>query len=105
MAEDQDKLKQAQAALQVIKAVADAIHSLGVVPAGVLYAHLMGVMTLEDFQFTIRVLKATRLVAEKNHLLYWTEPDVGLEVGGILNVEDLPQDVIDQLVPVGKVRN
>ena len=63
--------KKQQAALEIIKAVADTIKELGSVPSGHLYAQLMGHLTLDQYNQIIGVLKNTGLVSESNHLLTW----------------------------------
>jgi hypothetical protein len=55
-------------------AVAEAIRELGSVPSGHLYAQLMDKMSLETYTAVIQVLKNTKLVEEKNHLLTWIGP-------------------------------
>lgn len=60
--------------LNTIRAVADTIRELKTVPNGVLYAQLMGVMDLAQYDKIIGILKRTGLVKETNHLLEWIEP-------------------------------
>jgi hypothetical protein len=60
-----------QAAVQIVLSVADAIKDLGSVPSGHLYAHLMGQMTLDDYNFIIGTLKEAGVVEETNYLLTW----------------------------------
>lgn len=62
-------------AFAVTVAVAGAIRELGSVPAGTAYAHLMGHLSLEQFDAIIAVLVKQGLVRrEPNHLLVWTGP-------------------------------
>ena len=51
--------------------VADAIRELGEVPSGELYAHLMGVLNIEQYNGIIAVLKQSGLVSESRHMLTW----------------------------------
>lgn len=60
-----------QAALQIVKAVADAIRELGQVPSGELYARLMDKISLADYEFIISTLKSAGVVSESNNLLTW----------------------------------
>ena len=62
------------AAITAIKAIADAIRELGEVPSGHLYAHLMGKMSLADYNKVIGILKGATLVSESGNLLKWTGP-------------------------------
>ena len=63
------------AAVETMKAVADAIRSLGEVPSGHLYANLVGQLSLAQFEQIIGILKRAGLVREKGHLLTWLEPE------------------------------
>ena len=58
-------------AIQIIKAVADAIKEVGRIPNGHLYAQLLGVMTLGQYQSIIGTLKGAGLIEEKNNELIW----------------------------------
>lgn len=62
------------AALNSIKAVADTIRELGEVPSGHLYAQLMPVLGLHEYERIIDILKRAGLVRESNNLLTWVEP-------------------------------
>ena len=66
-----------KATMGIIAAVGDCIRELGEVPAGHLYARLMGAMTLEQFQKIIGVLVNCRVVKNENHLLTWVGPQKG----------------------------
>lgn len=65
--------EQAKAALKVTMAVADAIKELGTVPAGELYAQVMGHMSLDGFNSLINLLTRgeTPLVRREGDLLVW----------------------------------
>ena len=75
-------MKETDAALQIIRVVADAIreitinnsNGLGGVPSGHLYARLMPTFTLAQYESVIGVLKRAGLVTDKNHLLVWVGP-------------------------------
>ena len=55
--------------------VADAIQELGSVPAGHLYAAVMGHMSLETFEGIVGVLVGAKLVRrDASHLLTWIGP-------------------------------
>jgi hypothetical protein len=67
--------EQVRAALEVTRAVAEAIRDLGEVPSGHLYARLLGTLSLEQYEAIIGVLKRTRLVEEdSSHVLRWIGP-------------------------------
>ena len=65
--------EQAKAAIKITMAVADTIKELGTVPAGVLYAQLMGHMSLDSFNSLLNLM--TRgdkpLVKRNGDLLVW----------------------------------
>lgn len=65
--------QQMNAAVQITKAVADAIRELKEVPSGHLYAQLMGSMSLETYNMIIQTLRGAGLVSEQNHVLYWNQ--------------------------------
>ena len=64
-------LNQMEAGLKAAQAIAEAIRELGRVPAGHLYATVMGTLTLEQFEQITGILKGAGLVEEKNHELIW----------------------------------
>lgn len=67
--------EQTKSALSLVTAVGDAIHDLGSVPSGHLYARLMGHLTLSQYQSIIDLLKRAELVKEDGmHLLTWIGP-------------------------------
>ncbi len=69
------KTSEAIAAVRVAHAVAETIRELGQVPSGHLYARLMGVMELHQFEQVIDLLIEARLVErDRSHLLRWVGP-------------------------------
>lgn len=53
-------------------AISEAIRALGSVPSGKLYASVMGVMSLEQFNKVVDILKEAGVVREsQQHLLTW----------------------------------
>lgn len=66
--------QQQQAAVQLIRVIADAIRDLGEVPSGHLYARVMEHMDLNTYNAIVGILKRARLVKERNYLLTWTGP-------------------------------
>lgn len=68
---ESDLKKKLDAAIAIMKAVADAIKELGSVPSGHLYARLMSCMTLEEYNKIISMLKEAGVVKEENFLLTW----------------------------------
>jgi hypothetical protein len=60
------------AALQVVRIVADAIRELGTVPSGVLYAHLAGKFTLDQYEAIIGILKRAGVISvTPAHVIHW----------------------------------
>jgi hypothetical protein len=66
---------QQQAAVETIRAVADALRELKEVPSGHLYARLMGHTSLQSYELIISTLKSAGLVTEQNHLLTWVNQE------------------------------
>ena len=66
--------EQVKAALDTLRAVAEAIRQLKQIQSGYLYAQLMGHMDLATYEKIIGHLKRAGLVKEENHLLTWIEP-------------------------------
>jgi len=65
------------AAVRAVAAIAEAIRELGQVPAGHLYAKLMGSMSLDQFEKIISILvKAGLVKRDASHLLHWVGPAV-----------------------------
>jgi hypothetical protein len=62
---------QAEAALQILVALAEAIRDLGTVPAGHLYAQVMGQLDLPSFDAAIGQLIGAGLIERDGHLLKW----------------------------------
>lgn len=60
-----------EGALPVYRAVADAIKAMGAVPAGHLYAVLMGKLDLNTFNKIIGTLTGAGVVERKGDLLIW----------------------------------
>ena len=63
--------EQVSAAIRTTQAVAEAIRELKEVPSGQLYARLMSVLSLSQYNQIIDVLKKAGVVSESNHLLKW----------------------------------
>lgn len=71
----QTSTNQVKAAASAIFALAEAIRELRSVPAGTLYATVLGHMDLATFDSFIARLCGSGLVRrEPNHLLVWTGP-------------------------------
>tara|TARA_Y100000310_G_scaffold338575_1_gene428584 strand:+ start:1160 stop:1372 length:213 start_codon:yes stop_codon:yes gene_type:complete len=60
-----------EAAIKLLRSVAEAIRDLGEVPSGELYARLMEFLSLDEYNKVIGVLKKTGLITETNYLLKW----------------------------------
>jgi hypothetical protein len=68
-----------KAALEVTLAITESIRELGEIPAGHLYAPLMGLMSLATFESILRTLKNAGLVSESPaHLLTWIGPKLAV---------------------------
>ena len=64
--------KQIAAAAGMAAAIAEAIRGMGSVPSGLIYAHLMGQMSLESYEAILALLIRSGVVRrEPSHLLVW----------------------------------
>jgi len=61
------------ASLNAIKAIADTIKELGVVPSGQLYGTLVGVMDLNTYESFVSRLVGAGLVKKNGNMLVWVE--------------------------------
>ena len=69
------RTSEALAAVRVAHAIAETIRELGEVPSGHLYARVMGVMDLRQYEQVIGLLIDARLVERApSHLLRWIGP-------------------------------
>ena len=66
--------EQLRAYLDALLALCEAIRALGSVPSGVLYAHVMGVMSIDAYASAVATMKGAGLVVEEAHVLRWTGP-------------------------------
>ncbi len=67
--------EQKKAALEAVLAISDAIHDLGEVPNGHLYAQVMGYLTLDQYMQILGILKRAGVIEESvAHVLRWTGP-------------------------------
>lgn len=74
MTVDQNKAK-VEAALELVRAVAEMIREVGRIPSGELYALLMGKMTLETYEKMIRMMISENLIRQdRSHMLVWIGP-------------------------------
>ena len=60
-----------KAGIETVKATAEAIRDLGTVPSGHLYARVMGVLSLDQYNQIIGLLKKHGLIEESYHELKW----------------------------------
>lgn len=66
---------QLKAQVRAAAAIGEAIRDLGRVPAGHLYAHLMGKLTLDQFDGLVGALVQAKLVERtRDHELIWIGP-------------------------------
>ena len=63
--------KQVAAQLRIVAAIGEAIKDLGSVPSGHLYARVMGILSLDQYNQVIGILKKQGLIEEKSHELTW----------------------------------
>jgi transcriptional regulator CtsR len=63
--------KQVSAAINTIKAIADAIRDLETVQSGVLYARVMNYLSLQEYEHVIQILVDGEIITKKNHELKW----------------------------------
>jgi len=66
--------EQARTFLDVAAVIGEIIRELGNVPAGHLYARVMGQINLDQFNMVIGILVAANLVSQRNHELTWVGP-------------------------------
>ena len=71
---DNSKAAQVRAAMTILTVVSEAIRDLKEVPSGVLYANVISVLSLEQYNKAIELLKGAEMVTEQNHLLRWIGP-------------------------------
>lgn len=65
------------AALVILMALCETIREAGSCPSGVLYASLLGRISLPSYEAAIGALKGAGLVAESaSHILSWIGPEV-----------------------------
>jgi hypothetical protein len=73
-----NSMSQVEAALQAVRvahAVAEVIRNVGEIPSGHLFAQVMGVMDLRQYEQVIDLLVDARLVERMpSHLLRWIGP-------------------------------
>lgn len=65
-----------KAGFNIILAVTEAIREARELPSGTLYALLCGKMDLPTYERMIQILKNTKLVEEKAHMLRWIGPEI-----------------------------
>jgi len=70
------RVNEINAAIQLLKAVADTVKEVKEAPSGAIYAALMGVgVSLATYQACVETLKRTKLITESNHVLKWVGPN------------------------------
>ena len=60
-----------QSTIRIVAAIAEAIRDLGSVPSGHLYARVMGILSLDQYNQVIGILKKQGLVTESHYELTW----------------------------------
>lgn len=63
--------QQAMDGIKLIKLVADSIKELKRVPNGHLYAMLMSILSLQEYEKIINILKNAGVIELKNNELFW----------------------------------
>jgi len=66
--------EQVKAAIEVTRAIANAIRELHEVPSGHLYTQLMGHLSLDQYQAVIDGLERVKLIKVENYLITWIGP-------------------------------
>lgn len=67
---------QVKSAINVILALSETLREVKEIPSGTLYVQVLGVLTLEQYQRCIDILKGAKLVEETpGHLLRWVGPE------------------------------
>lgn len=66
----------AVSAVQILAAMAEAIRQVGSIPSGHLYAQMIGVMSMSDYEAAVGLLKRAGLVEETANVLRWIGPKV-----------------------------
>jgi hypothetical protein len=61
-------------AMALTEIIADTIREVKEAPSGVLYSALMGHMSLDQYEQTIRLLVSRNLIKKAGHLLTWIGP-------------------------------
>lgn len=62
--------------VEVLLAVCEAIRVAESIPAGHLYAQLIGVVSIEAFETCLAILNGSGLVSVKGNVVRWTGPKV-----------------------------
>lgn len=61
--------------ITMLKEFCEVIRAAGTIPSGTLYASVMPLLSLDQYEKVIEVLKRTKLVTEtSHHLLIWNGP-------------------------------
>lgn len=68
--------EQLKAGLNVVLAVTEAIREAGEIPAGTLYAVLMGNVDIAGFARIVSIVTGSGLVEKRGDLLRWVGPEV-----------------------------
>lgn len=72
-----DRKEKEKKALEIVRTVANVIRELREIPSGHLYARLMEVLTLDEYNQIIGLLKRAGLVTETYYNLKWKGPENG----------------------------
>jgi hypothetical protein len=67
---------QVASAIQAVAAIAEAIRAVGSIPSGYLYAHVLGTLSIHDYEGAIGILKRAGLVSVSGSVLTWIGPQV-----------------------------
>lgn len=82
-----------KAYIETIRAVGECVRDLGQVPAGVLYAQLMGRISLERFEAIINLLVSAKVVRRDNHLLTYIGAAKPPAAENALQAQPLPLEI------------
>lgn len=57
--------------LNIARVVAETVREVGEAPSGPIYAALMGVVSLSEYEAVVSMLVRAKVIAKRGHLLVW----------------------------------
>lgn len=74
---------QLESTKRIVAAIAGAIKELGSVPSGHLYARVMGILSIDQYNTVIGILKKQGLITESHYLLTWVDSELDYSKPGM----------------------